>query len=84
MYRTTSSWFCLPFWVVIRLLPIAFSLSKLQSNWACQGHPSAAKRMGGEVDDVKGRMKEKLLLLGGKTQKAEKEPSAGKCLFPQV
>lgn len=38
----------------------------------------------GEADDVKGIIKENLVLLGGKRQKPGKEPLAGKRLFPQV
>lgn len=38
----------------------------------------------GEVDDAKGLIKEKLILLGEKRQEAGKEPLAEKCLFPQV
>ena len=36
-------------------------------NWAFQGHTSTAQM--GEMDDMKGIMKEKLVLLGGKRQK---------------
>lgn len=38
----------------------------------------------GEVDDAKGLIKEKLILLGEKRQGAGKEPLVEKCLFPQV